>query len=344
MIEPRWVLEHEKIERLTATLTPYARTLFRFLRTEGGFTQRPSTRQESILWTRLNYRSTDLGVDVRIDYVERIISVWLVRLENGRFPKYIGPGSAPVNNVIIYRRIKSILRNEFSVSDPLLDQLEVIYRDSEREERDQEFLERMLELHRDLVHRYIDLLVSQPIARLFPVGGVYEPLHRSDVREALERQAQERFGFLTEIYGFSMHLDPEPNRWGSWVDFRSEGIGVSIEFDYHEHMMSVELVKLTSRQPPEGRALTWDQGVRVRAQVERVISVYLAQDDPLIGEIRRMFSNTDMFERDKGFFTAVLDKYEQLLKRHIEAILQAPLDVIFPHERPTWGVKDLDWR
>ena len=80
------------------------------------------------------------------------------------------------------------------------------------------------------------------------------------------------------------------------------------------------------------------------AKVERVIGVYLAQDDPLIDEIRRMFSNTDMFERDRGFFTAVLDKHERLLKRHIEAILAAPLDVIFPHEPRPHGVKDLDWR
>ena len=173
---------------------------------------------------------------------------------------------------------------------------------------------------------------------------MYEPLHRSDVREALERQAQERFGFLTEVYGFSLHLDPEPTRWGSWLDFRSEDIGVSITFDYHEHMMWVELVKLTDGQPPDGRALNWGHGVRVRARAEHVIGVYLKQDDQLIGEIRRMFSNTDMFERDKGFFTAVLDKHERLLKKHIDAILVAPLDVIFPREWPTWGVKDLDWR
>ena len=193
----------------------------------------------------------------------------------------------------------------------------------------------MLELYRDLVRRHLDLLVSQPIARLFPAGGVYEPLHRSDVRADLERQAQERFAFLPNDHGFSLHLDPDPTGWGSWVDYRSKDIGVSIQFEYfeyYEHEMWVELVKLSNGQPPEGRALYWDHGVRVRAQVERVIGVYLKQDDPLIGEIRRMFSNTDMFERDKGFFTAVLDKHERLLKRHIEAILAAPLDVIFPHE------------
>jgi hypothetical protein len=106
----------------------------------------------------------------------------------------------------------------------------------------------------------------------------------------------------------------------------------------------VELVKLTDGQLPDGRALNWDHGVRVRAGTEHVIGFYLKQDDPLIGEIRRMFSNIDMFERDKRFFTAILDKHERLLKKHIDAILQAPLDVIFPRERPTWGVKDLDWR
>lgn len=279
-----------------------------------------------------------------IDYVERIISAWLVRLEDGTFPKYIGPSSAPVDGVIIYRRIEAVLRDEFSVSDPLLDQLETIYRDSEREERDQAFLERMLELYCDLVRRHLNLLVSQPIARLFPADGVYEPMHRLDVRADLERQARERFAFLANDHGFSLHLDPDPGMWGSWVDFHSANIGVSITFDFYESELWVELVRLTAGQTPDGCALNWDHGVRVRARVEHVIGVYLQEDDSLIGEIRRMFSNIDMFERDKRFFTAVLDKHERLLKKHVDAILAAPLDVIFPRDRPTWGVKDLDWR
>jgi hypothetical protein len=152
------------------------------------------------------------------------------------------------------------------------------------------------------------------------------------------------FAFLLDKYGFSLYPNPEPSWAGTWIDYRSQDIGVSIQFEYYEHEMWVELVKLTDGQPPEPRALYWDHGVRVSAKVERVIGVYLAQDDPPIGEIRRMFSNTDMFERDKRFFSAVLDKHERLLKRHIEAILAAPRDVIFPHEPRPRGVKGLDWR
>jgi hypothetical protein len=165
----------------------------------------------------------------------------------------------------------------------------------------------MLELYRDLVRRHLDLLVSQPIARLFPAGGVYEPLHRLDVRADLERQTQERFAFLPNDHGFSPYLNPDPSWAGTWIDYRSNDIGVCIQFEYYEHEMWVELVKHSNGQPPEPRTLYWDHGVRVSAKVERVIGVYLKQYDPLIGEIRRMFSNTDMFERDKGFFTAVLD-------------------------------------
>jgi len=105
----------------------------------------------------------------------------------------------------------------------------------------------MLELYRDLLRRHLDLLVSQPIARLFPAGGVYEPLHRPDVRADLERQTQERFAFLPNDHGFSPYLDPDPSWAGTWIDYRSKDIGVSIQFEYYEHEMWVELVKLTEQ-------------------------------------------------------------------------------------------------
>jgi hypothetical protein len=185
-----------EVEQLRKALAPHARALFGFLRIEGGFTQRPSTRWMTYLWTWLIYRSTDLSIEVEINYYTRMTSVWLIRLENGAIPKGSGPGGSPINGVIIRRRVESVLRDDLSVSDPLLDELAAIYSDSERQERDQTFLERMLELYRDLVRRHLDLLVSWPIPRLFPVGGVYEPLHRPDVRQALERQTQEHFCVL----------------------------------------------------------------------------------------------------------------------------------------------------
>ena len=124
-----------EVEQLRKALVPRARALFGFLRTEGGFTQRPSTRWMMYLWTWLIYRSTELCIEVEINYYTRLISVWLIRLENGAIPKGSGPGGAPVNGVIIRRRVESILRDDHSVSDHLLDELAAIYSDSEHQER-----------------------------------------------------------------------------------------------------------------------------------------------------------------------------------------------------------------
>jgi hypothetical protein len=81
----------------------------------------------------------------------RMTSVWRIRLENGVIPKGSGPGGAPINGVIIRRRVESVLRDGLVVSDSLLVELAAIHSDSERQERDQAFLERLLELYRDLV-------------------------------------------------------------------------------------------------------------------------------------------------------------------------------------------------
>jgi len=56
-----------EVEQLSRTLVPHARALFAFLRTEGGFAQRPSTRWMMYLWTWLIFRSTELCVEVEIN-------------------------------------------------------------------------------------------------------------------------------------------------------------------------------------------------------------------------------------------------------------------------------------
>src|SRR5260221_8020700 len=115
--------EHAEVERLSGVLEPRARTLFTFLRHEGGFTQRPSTRRESILWTQLIYRSAELGVEIEIDYTLRLIAVWLIRLEQGKYPVAAGPFSGPVNGVVIRPRLETVLRDQLNGADPILDGL-----------------------------------------------------------------------------------------------------------------------------------------------------------------------------------------------------------------------------
>jgi hypothetical protein len=55
-------------------------------------------------------------------------------------------------------------------------------------------------------------------------------------------------------------------------------------------------------------------------------------------------SDTDMFERDKRFFSAVLDEHERLLKRHRRLFSQRHSMSFFPHVPRPHDVKDLDWR
>jgi hypothetical protein len=86
-----------------------------------------------------------------------------------------------------------------------------------------------------------------------------------------------------------------------------------------------------------------DHGVRVRVPLEVVVRDYLGANDPLIDEIRRANMNTENDERDLAFGTAMLERYERLLRNHFDEILRLPLDVIFPHEKPTWGIKGFDW-
>ncbi len=164
--------EHAEVERLSGVLEPRARTLFTFLRHEGGFTQRPSTRRESILWTQLIYRSAELGVEIEIDYTLRLIAVWLIRLEQGKYPVAAGPFSGPVNGVVIRPRLETVLRDQLNVADPILDELERLRRDSEREQRDQAFLERMLDLYQQLFQRHLAAILQHPLAQLFPAGIV----------------------------------------------------------------------------------------------------------------------------------------------------------------------------
>ena len=69
---------------------------------------------------------------------------------------------------------------------------------------------------------------------------------------------------------------------------------------------------------------------------------------PLATTVIRCFSiafgSTDLDECDLAFGSTVLAMYERLLRAHINTILQQSLDVIFPREEPTWGIKGLDWR
>jgi len=62
-------------EHLRSVLVPRARAMFGFLRKEGDFTQRPSTRWSGNWWTQLIYRSSELGIEVMINNGRRMISV-----------------------------------------------------------------------------------------------------------------------------------------------------------------------------------------------------------------------------------------------------------------------------
>jgi hypothetical protein len=329
-----------EVERMASVLEPQAKNLFAFLRRDGGFTERPSTRRQPPLWTQFIYRNATLGIEVQLNYSHRLVAVWLVRLDQGKYPTY----ARLVDGVLIRPRLEQVLHDQLHITDPIIGEVERLRHDSELAERDEAFLERMLGLYHDLLRRHLATILQQPLAALFPTGIVSQHMYQTEVKRKLEQQARERFGFLRDAYGFTADLLEDVWFWGTSISFRNPDIGVRISFEYRDCDIDVYLVKLSDGEPPDMLSLQWDRGVRVSAPLERVIEDYLGEPDPLIGEIRRAFGSTDLDERDLAFGSAVLAMYERLLRAHIDVILQQPLDVIFPHEEPIWGVKDLDWR
>lgn len=336
--------QRAEVESLAGVLEPQARRMFAFLRSESGFTQRPSMRRQPMLWTQFIYRAAELGVEIELSWWQRFVSVWLIRLEQGSYPKSGGLFSRPEGGTLIRVRLEQALRDEMGLADDALEELERLRRDSERTERDEAFLGHMLDLYEGLLRRHAAALLLEPLDRLFPSGVVNHHMYQYEVRRELERQVRERFAFLHDEYGFAADPVVDAWTWATSLFFRGRTMGVEVNFEFRDCEIEVVLVKLTDGRPPEPSVLQWDQGVRVRARLERIIEVYLGISDPLTGEIRRAFTNTDWGERNLAFAIAVLERYERLLRAHLGAIARSPQDVIFPHEQPTWGVNGLDWR
>jgi hypothetical protein len=332
MRSPDWPTRDEaEVERLARTLEPRARALFAFLRREAGFTQRPSARRQRTLWTRLIYRGADLGIEIELNYHLRLVVVWLVRLEQGGYPKRAGVDAGPVDGVLIRPRLERVLRDHLHIADATLDELDRLRRDSEREERDEAFLTHMLDLYHRLLLHHLATVLDQPLDRLFPSGVPDRRVQLPEIQRELERQAQERLDFLREEYGFFLHI-PSDWVWGASFRYLGRQIGVEVAFDYREGTIGVDLAELYDGLPLPA-VLKWERGMLVLARLERVVEDSLGAPDPVVGELRRAFTNTDWSERDLAFCASVLEKYQRLLHSHIGEILRQPLDVVFPRAR-----------
>lgn len=158
---PYMALRRHELEQL-------AQDQFAFLEREKGFTRRSTERQ--VFWTVYSYTDPGARIDVEIqlDFRDETVRVNLVRLRDGKLP--------PKGFVDVDRgeRIRvlflSLLKDLLHVEDALLDALyEWLYTaPPPGHPRDYQWADEALARWQDVVERYIDMVVRQPLETLFP--------------------------------------------------------------------------------------------------------------------------------------------------------------------------------
>jgi hypothetical protein len=158
---PDMALHRDELEQL-------AQERFVFLVREKDFGPRP--RKRDAQWTSYFYthRRASIGIQIHLDFRDDTVWAYLVRLRDGELPPH---GFVDVNRGERIRvSILSLLRDILHVEDGRLDALsDMLYTPPQPEQlRDHRWAEDVLARWSDLVERYIDLVVRQPMEALFP--------------------------------------------------------------------------------------------------------------------------------------------------------------------------------
>jgi hypothetical protein len=149
-------------------LEQLAQDRFAFLVEDKGFAHRPAERD--VFATSQHYARTDvqLSVQVQLDFRDATVRVYLLRLQDGKLPLH---GFVDVDrNVRIRIAFLSLLTNNLEVRDVGLDELSDVLSTppSPGQPRDYAWADATLARWQDVVGRYLDMVVQQPLERLFP--------------------------------------------------------------------------------------------------------------------------------------------------------------------------------
>ncbi len=137
--------------------------LFQFLVTTKGFVYHSTERQREI--TFYYFTRGPIGFGLSLEWRDLSILFYLVRLQDGKVPPYGGYGFTPTGERMRVS-IPGFLRDVLHIQDPQLDELFALYHSPQP--WSYRVAINILEAGHDLVERYIDTLLQQPLHILFP--------------------------------------------------------------------------------------------------------------------------------------------------------------------------------
>lgn len=138
---------------------------FIFLKQNKGFTKRIQVQRKG-MGISIVFKTSVLGIEISLDYYDRYVNITLVKLSDSKLPPNYGGFVYQGNRV--RSPLLVVLFKQLHVDDKEIRETnDFLYNSIARNNRDLDFVIVALDKYRDILMKYIDLILSEPLPVLF---------------------------------------------------------------------------------------------------------------------------------------------------------------------------------
>lgn len=156
-------------------------------------------------------------------------------------------------------------------------------------------------------------------------------------RDELEQLAQDRFAFLTREKGFTLRSSEREAQWTAYFYANAlASIGLEVQVDFRDDIVRVNLLRLRDGELPPHGFVDVDTGERIAVAFQSLLKHMLQVEDGQLDELTDMLYTVPSPERPRDHHWAeeLLARWSDLVQRHIDLVVQEPIEVLFPPPPP----------